>query len=83
MGLYSGILRLSQMLLQFSEGSVDMFFIYDGGSRESTILGQYCSNTIPSSFISSSNEIFIQYYTDWFGSENGFHIHYITTSRSI
>ena len=54
--------------------------IHDGGSSTSPIMGRYCGDSIPPSLVSSSNEIWIHFYTSSYNylSENfgGFQMEY-------
>ena len=50
--------------------------VYDGNSNSSEMIGTYCGDSIPPSFISSSNEIFLHFLTDWMITELGFKIQY-------
>ena len=53
--------------------------IYDGGSDTSETLGEYCGSSIPNVPISSSNEMFIEFYTHSLGyytPDMGFGIKY-------
>jgi hypothetical protein len=58
----------------------DSLTIFDGNSVESTMLGEYCSS-IPSSFISSRNELFIHFRTDDSQNDDGFKLEYVLTSK--
>ena len=58
-------------------GWEDSVTIHDGSSDSYPILGQFCGDSfIPNQIISSSNQVFINFYTDWFGSGNGFKLEY-------
>ena len=58
--------------------SWDSLTIYDGGSSTSPMIGKYCGNSIPPSYVSSSNEMLIHFQSDWgsAGSITGFKMEY-------
>ena len=59
----------------------DYLSIYDGNSNGAPVLGKYCGDFIPTSHISSSNELFILFETDNDIISVGFAIEYGTTSK--
>ena len=65
--------------------SYDSLTIYDGGSSTSLMMGMYCGDSIPPSYVSSSNEILIHFQSDGSETEAGFKIEYnpIGKTRSI
>ena len=56
--------------------SNDSLTIYDGNSNSSRVLGIYCGDSIPSSHITSSNNVFIQFRSDGSTTKPGFKIEY-------
>ena len=60
----------------------DSLRIYDGVSSTSPMLGRYCGDSLPPSQISSSNHLFIYFYSDNSGSGTGFKLEYNATSKN-
>jgi cubilin len=56
--------------------SWDSLTIYDGGSSSSPMMGKYCGTSIPPSQVSSSNEVFIHFHSDWSATKSGFEMEY-------
>ena len=56
--------------------------MYDGGSMTSPMIGEYC-DSLPSSLISSSNRLFIRFYSDFSFTGTGFKLQYNATSKSL
>ena len=56
--------------------SYDFLSIYDGDSSTPYMLGKYCGNFIPSSSVSSNNEVLIHLYSNDYGTEAGFKMEY-------
>ena len=56
--------------------SFDSLTIYDGGSSTSLLMGKYCGDSIPSSHVSSSNEVLIQFQSDGSYTRAGFQMEY-------
>ena len=63
------------------EASFDCLRIYDGNSDQSSMLGKFCGNSLPSSVVSSTNEIFLKFQTDSSINKKGYMIRYIPKSR--
>ena len=63
--------------------SWDSLTIYDGGSITSPMIGTFCGTSIPPSQVSSSNEILINFHSDWAGRESGFKMEYNPTGKQI
>ena len=61
--------------------SWDSLTIYDGGSSTSSMMGNYCGDSIPPSQVSSINEILIHFHSDWSGTESGFQMEYNPTGK--
>ena len=55
--------------------------IYDGTSIQSPSLGEYCGNSIPTSLISTNNQLFLKFKTDFSVNGKGFMIEYSPASR--
>ena len=56
--------------------------VYDGGSNEYQMLGQYCGNTIPPDQISSSDKLLINFVTDAASTRTGFYLEYNPYTKS-
>ena len=57
--------------------------MYDGGSMTSPIIGEYCEYIPPpQSLNSSSNHLFIHFYSDWTDTGTGFKLEYNATSKN-
>ena len=55
----------------------DSLTIHDGGTNQATELGKFCGNSIPSDKIAStSNEVFIEFKSDWGIGGKGFEMEY-------
>ena len=62
--------------------SYDFLTIYDGDSRSSNIIGDFCGNSLPSKkIISSSHELLIRFRTSWYGFAGGFKLEYSLSSE--
>ena len=61
--------------------SYDSLTIYDGDSSTSPMMGKYCGNSIPPSHVSSSNEILINFLSDYIVTEAGFLMEYNPTGK--
>ena len=59
----------------------DKLTMHDGDSITSPIIGEYCVST-PSSQISSSNHLFIHFYSDSAYTGPGFKLEYTATSKA-
>ncbi|KAI8440547.1 hypothetical protein MSG28_001789 [Choristoneura fumiferana] len=60
----------------------DYVKIYDGPSPDSRLYGKFCGNTYPkSSFVSSSNNLFIKFKSDYNQASDGFKITYETVCQ--
>ena len=55
--------------------------IYDGASIQSPSLGEYCGNSIPTSLVSTNNQLFLKFKTDSSVNGKGFMIEYSPASR--
>ena len=55
--------------------------IYDGTSIQSPSLGKYCGNSIPTSLVSTNNQLFLMFTTDSSVNGKGFMIEYSPASR--
>ena len=54
--------------------------MYDGGSMTTPIIGKYCS-TQPPTVVTTSNEIFVHFETNFAYTDVGFRLMYKTTSN--
>ena len=65
--------------------SWDALTIYDSASStSSSMMGEYCGESIPPSHVSSSNEMLIHFEADFYNSNNnGFKMEYNPTGRQI
>ena len=54
--------------------------MYDGGSMTSQMIGEYCDFT-PPDIITTSNEIFVHFYTNQIYTDIGFKMMYNPTSN--
>ena len=54
--------------------------MYDGGSMKSQMIGDYCDST-PPDIITTSNEIFVHFYTNQIYTDIGFKMMYNPTSN--
>ena len=61
--------------------SCDSLTIYDGGSSTSPMMGKYCSDSIPPSHVSSSNEILTHFQSDGGETHRGFQMEYNPTGK--
>ena len=62
--------------------SCDLLTVYDGDSNTSPMLGNpYCGDSLPPSQISSSNQIFIHFYSNHLYTGTGFKLEYNATSK--
>ena len=59
--------------------SYDSLTIYDGGLSSSPMMGKYCGDSIPSSHVSSSNEILVHFQSDGSVTSAGFKMEYNPT----
>ena len=55
--------------------------VYDGDSSTSPMMGEYCGDSIPTSHLSSSNEILIHFHSDGAATEAGFQMEYNPTGK--
>ena len=61
----------------------DSLKIYDGDSNTSPMLGNpYCGDSLPPSQTSSSNQLFLHFYSDQIYAGTGFKLEYIATSNN-
>ena len=66
---------------QFIFSYDDSLTLYDGDSDAAPMIGMYCGQTLPPSFVSSKNEIFMHFQSDDHGSNNGFKLKYEAYSK--
>jgi hypothetical protein len=63
--------------------SGDSVTIYDGGSYESLMIGEFCGDSIPQRQLSSGNEIFIHFVTGFGGTRKGFQLEYASLGNDF
>ena len=56
--------------------SNDYLAIYDGGSKLFPVIGKFCGSTNPQTLISETNEIFLHFQTNAYGTRSEFTIEY-------
>ena len=56
--------------------TTDFLVLYDGGSRTSAMLGNYCGDSTPPIHVSSSNEVLVNFHSDGSLTRAGFKIEY-------
>ena len=62
--------------------SWDSLTLYDGDSNAAAMIGEYCGPSIPPSYISSTNEVFIHFESDGYEvNKNGFKLEYHPYSK--
>ncbi|XP_045516085.1 cubilin-like [Pieris brassicae] len=54
----------------------DYIVIYDGPNEDSKLIGKFCGNSIPKTYTSSSNSLFIRFKSDQSISSGGFKVAY-------
>ena len=69
--LHCGQQNVSDLLHSNHNFSYEALTIYDGGSNTSPIIGKYCGNSVPTSQTSSSNEIYVQFKTNYYDNDDG------------
>lgn len=57
--------------------------MYDGDSNAAEEIGKFCGNAIPTSHISSSNKVFMQFKSYSFVSHRGFKLEYHPYSKTL
>ena len=78
---------LDKWLMSITLHSVDFrgdsLTIFDGSSNTSPMLaGPYCGDSLPPSQISSSNNLFIYFHSNFYYTETGFKLEYNSTSKN-
>ena len=78
---YINLSSHSKVSLAFTYLDTELYYdyvkIYDGASTNSTLIGTYSGNLIPSPIVSNSNEVFVTFHSDSsVSSYDGFGIHY-------
>ena len=56
--------------------SYDFLTVYDGGSNSSSMMGRFCGSSNPQTLISSTNQIFLHFQTNSYGTRSEFTIEY-------
>ena len=57
--------------------------IRDGGSTDSSLIGRYCGNVLPTSHLSRGNQLLIRFKTDHSIGHTGFRASYRTGNEII
>lgn len=60
----------------------DYVAVYDGENDKATLMGKYCGSKIPPVMRSTSNKMFIKFYTDAFVNRDGFEAKYEPVSTT-
>ena len=79
--LLSIFITFKDFLLTWNNFSFDSVKVYDGASIQSPSLGEYCGNSIPTSLVSTNNQLFLKFKTDFSVDGRGFMIEYSPASR--
>ena len=61
----------------------DYLTIYDGASDASAVIGEFCGDEVPASFISSTNEILLVFKSECRRNHKGFQLEYKTSSKNF
>ena len=70
-------------LLSFAH-FVAMLQLRDGGTMTSPLVGSYCGSTIPPVYVSTTNQLHIEFHSDWSSTGQGFLLNWeATTDQSI
>ena len=56
------------------------FQFRDGGSPDSPVFGTYCGTTLPNMFISTTNQLRVEFHSDWSSTGQGFLFNWEATS---
>ena len=70
-----------KQLFKQSNFSWDYLTIYDGSSNASPMIGKFCGAELPPRQISSSNEVFIHFHTNFYRTRKGFKLEYHPYSK--
>ncbi|XP_053408750.1 cubilin-like isoform X2 [Mercenaria mercenaria] len=60
--------------------SFDFLKIRDGGTVDSPVVGTYCGTTLPDMYISTSNQLHVEFHSDWSSTGQGFLLNWEATS---
>ena len=66
---------------QGKDDAYDSFTLYDGNSNTAPLIGEYCGQSLPPTFISSTNEAFLHFQSDESGTKSGFKLEYHPHSK--
>ena len=50
--------------------------VREGGDEESPLVGRYCGNTLPPSYVSQGNKVLVHFRSDWSQAGLGFKAKY-------
>lgn len=60
----------------YTESSADYVTVYDGDSTSSPVIGRFSGSSLPASIKSSSNRLYVRFYSDGSVQYRGFVAHY-------
>ena len=69
------------MLTIYNPFSHDTLTLYDGDSEASALLAKHCGKSIPPTYYSQTNMVFIQFQTNGFVTGTGFELEYRPSSK--
>ena len=67
----------------YNDFSHDTLALYDGDSEASPLLAKHCGGSIPSTYYSQTNMVFIHFQTDGSVTRNGFELEYTPSSKLV
>ncbi|EDO41709.1 predicted protein, partial [Nematostella vectensis] len=68
-------------LIQNQTCTCDFVRVYSGNSTYAALVGKFCGNTLPTPLISISNQMLVEFQSDFSSGAKGFHAMYSTTSE--
>lgn len=54
--------------------------IRDGGTMDSPVVGSFCGTTVPPDYVSTTNQVHIEFHSDWSSTGQGFLLNWEATS---
>ena len=66
----------SDNVLYNSVHRYDSVEVREGGDEESPLVGRYCGNTLPPSYVSQGNQVLVHFRSDWSQAGLGFKAKY-------